>query len=992
MPTTVHTYTGDGVLTDFTISFSFLDESYVTFKVEDTALADVTSNYTGSMFDANTFRFTVPIPSGFRVTFTRDTQLTDDLFSFATGAVIRPNDLGDSMKTLRDYTEEKHDQTANVTINIANDAITTATQTAATKASEAAASETAAAGSASAASTSASNAATSETNAGTSETNAAASATAAATSETNAGTSASNAATSETNAATSATNAATSETNAATSATNAGTSATNAATSQTAAEAARDVVRDVILGQFADDAAVDTYLSGVSYTKDAGDLYFNTTDGRLKVYTGSAWVDVANTTSSDAAATSATAAQAAQTAAEAALNTFVSSYLGSYASDSAVNTAKASVLTAGDIYFNTTDTVLKYYNGSSWNPAAAAQVLNTSSLGNVGDVDYTSAPQSGDYLRRNASNQWERRAVADVKSDLNLPTDAASDISANAAAITTIQGHNTSTALQPNTNIAVKDVTIDSTANYATGIQINKDDTNGTYIEAVYETTGGSNRTYRLRPPATDSLTDAFRWQTFNAHSFEVDDVERLRIDSNGQIVLPEYTGASTHTGTSAKSLAVDSSGNVIEEQDVSSAATPEFAGADFSGNIKYSSNYSTLSALPNASTYHGMFAHTHDTGKPYFSHAGNWIELAQQSAVIGNVADDTTPQLGGNLDVDGNQIVSTSNGNISLQPNGSGKVVLGPLSMPTADGTADQVLKTDGSGNLSFGAASGGGGGAPALLFDSTDTSTNEWLQIVYGGSYWGGADSQTISIPTGATRAYIWAIGAGGSGGGTDGGDTSSLIVGGQGGGGSVGMTKIPDLDLMTNLTGIYCEVENGGTARARVLSSSGALLAQGNPGGNAPLNNSANLSIGVSGTAGLNATGKNVVHNGSGGWTITNANTNRPQPHLFNWQGNGRWRPDITEQVDDGGTNYTTMTQNTSVTYTYLAPLVGLMSNETISMFLTRNAEYIGPYEGSATNKGRAETHLGMGGYPAISEDSTSTYAGGPGGPGGVVVLFQ
>ena len=461
MPTTVHTYTGDGVLTDFTISFSFLDESYVTFKVEDTALADVTSNYTGSMFDANTFRFTVPIPSGFRVTFTRDTQLTDDLFSFATGAVIRPNDLGDSMKTLRDYTEEKHDQTANVNINIASDAVTSATSIATTKASEASASATAAASSASAASTSETNAATSATNAGTSETNAAASATAAATSETNSATSETNAATSASNASTSETNAAASATAAATSETNAGTSETNAAASETAAEAARDVVRDVILGQFADDAAVDTYLSGVSYTKDTGDLYFNTTDSRMKVYTGSAWVDVANTASSDAAATSATAAQTAQTAAEAALNTFVSSYLGSYASDSAVNTAKASVLTAGDIYFNTTDTILKYYNGSSWNPAAAAQVLNTSNLGNVGDVDYSTAPQSGDYLYRNASNQWERRPVADVKGDLNLPANAATDISTNAANIAT----NTTDIATNATNIATNTANITTNTN-----------------------------------------------------------------------------------------------------------------------------------------------------------------------------------------------------------------------------------------------------------------------------------------------------------------------------------------------------------------------------------------------------------------------------------------------------------------------------------------------------------------------------------------------
>ena len=42
-----------------------------------------------------------------------------------------------------------------------------------------------------------------------------------------------------------------------------------------------------------------------------------------------------------------------------------------------------------------------------------------------------------------------------------------------------------------------------------------------------------------------------------------------------------------------------------------------------------------------------------------------------------GDVVDDTSPQLGGDLDVNGNKIVSTSNGNIELEPNGTGDVIL---------------------------------------------------------------------------------------------------------------------------------------------------------------------------------------------------------------------------------------------------------------------------------------------------------------------------
>jgi hypothetical protein len=44
-------------------------------------------------------------------------------------------------------------------------------------------------------------------------------------------------------------------------------------------------------------------------------------------------------------------------------------------------------------------------------------------------------------------------------------------------------------------------------------------------------------------------------------------------------------------------------------------------------------------------------------------------------SGAISNVSEDTTPQLGGDLDVNGQDIVSVSNGNITLTPNGTGVV-----------------------------------------------------------------------------------------------------------------------------------------------------------------------------------------------------------------------------------------------------------------------------------------------------------------------------
>ena len=60
-------------------------------------------------------------------------------------------------------------------------------------------------------------------------------------------------------------------------------------------------------------------------------------------------------------------------------------------------------------------------------------------------------------------------------------------------------------------------------------------------------------------------------------------------------------------------------------------------------------------------------------------------------SGAISNVAEDSTPQLGGDLDVNGNDIVSVSNGNINLLPNGSGKVII------DGNGSSGGVSITDG-------------------------------------------------------------------------------------------------------------------------------------------------------------------------------------------------------------------------------------------------------------------------------------------------------
>lgn len=55
---------------------------------------------------------------------------------------------------------------------------------------------------------------------------------------------------------------------------------------------------------------------------------------------------------------------------------------------------------------------------------------------------------------------------------------------------------------------------------------------------------------------------------------------------------------------------------------------------------------------------------------------ANNWTEVGSGSG-LDNVVEDLTPQLGGDLDVNGQSIVSVSNGDIVFTPNGTGHVNL---------------------------------------------------------------------------------------------------------------------------------------------------------------------------------------------------------------------------------------------------------------------------------------------------------------------------
>ena len=135
-------------------------------------------------------------------------------------------------------------------------------------------------------------------------------------------------------------------------------------------------------------------------------------------------------------------------------------------------------------------------------------------------------------------------------------------------------------------------------------------------------------------------------------------------------------------------------------------------------------------------------WAATDKSTKLVYSDGTNVVDTAFVSNGITSIVEDTSPQLGGNLDVNGNDIVSTSNADIDIIPNGTGKVkfndaaynpevALTDASTISWDSQAAPVAKVTLAGNRAISAASNGVAGQFVSLLviqDGTGSRTLTW------------------------------------------------------------------------------------------------------------------------------------------------------------------------------------------------------------------------------------------------------------------------
>ena len=233
--------------------------------------------------------------------------------------------------------------------------------------------------------------------------------------------------------------------------------------------------------------------------------------------------------------------------------------------------------------------------------------------------------------------------------------------------------------------------------------------------------------------------------------------------DTTGSIVLDGQNWPQAD-GTTGQVLQTNGAGQLSWTtpttglQDVVDDTTPQLGGnLDVNGQSIVSASAGNIAITPDTTgsiVLDGLSWPQADgtTGQVLQTNGAGQLSFTNPTSGLANVVDDTTPQLGGNLDVNGQAIVSASAGNIAITPDTTGSIVLDGLSWPQADGTTGQYLSTNGSGQLSW--ATAAGASRPTVTTDSSGTDSTisnpsaGTLEDIY--LIDNGASAVTITLPT--------------------------------------------------------------------------------------------------------------------------------------------------------------------------------------------------------------------------------------------------
>ena len=175
--------------------------------------------------------------------------------------------------------------------------------------------------------------------------------------------------------------------------------------------------------------------------------------------------------------------------------------------------------------------------------------------------------------------------------------------------------------------------------------------------------------------------------------------------DQTGAEIKSAYEGESnTNAYTDAektKLAGIDTSADVTDATTVNAAGAVMNTDLATKGTIVVGDGSGDPTILSVGTNNHVLVADSNEAS------GVKWATVPAGSG-LSNVVEDTTPQLGGDLDVNGNDIVSTSNANINIIPNGTGDVNLDADTIRVGDNNTDTTITTQGTGDLTLSTNSG--------------------------------------------------------------------------------------------------------------------------------------------------------------------------------------------------------------------------------------------------------------------------------------------
>ena len=177
-------------------------------------------------------------------------------------------------------------------------------------------------------------------------------------------------------------------------------------------------------------------------------------------------------------------------------------------------------------------------------------------------------------------------------------------------------------------------------------------------------------------------------------------------LTGTAQFRMIELTGSIT--GNQIVTIPLDIENFYILKNSTSGAYTVQFKYASGSGDTFTFATTNKKTAI--------VFATANDGTNPDIT----------EVQTGGDVVDDTSPQLGGNLDVNGFDIISTSNADVDIVPNGTGDVTLQADTVKVGDSGAAAVLTSNGAGTLTVTT-----GGATDLILNTNSGTNSGVIQI---------------------------------------------------------------------------------------------------------------------------------------------------------------------------------------------------------------------------------------------------------------------